>query len=234
MVLKTERFEMRLDEEIISRVDKWRSEQPDIPSRAEAMRRLVETGLAERRGDAVRFSDGEKLLLLMMRDLFSHLKVNKAESDVDFISKVIFGGHYWAPRWRLSGVFHGHEDNPAHLQLVLDVLDMWDCIERGYERLSKKDRERIAKAVAPAGEHVKFRGFDGNNEADYLHIASFLVNDMERFTRFAGRDLNSHMPTLGMYERMLMVFTPMRSTRQGADLGAGEIAALLQAMPYRR
>jgi uncharacterized protein YfbU (UPF0304 family) len=234
MVSKTERFEMRLDEDTISRVDKWRAGQPDIPSRSEAMRRLVETGLAEERGDVIRLSDGEKLLLLLMRDLFKHLKVNGAESDVEFISKVIFGGHYWAPKWKLVGVFHGHEDDPAHLRVVIDVLDMWDCIERGYERLPKKEREHIAVEAEPFGKRVRFPGFDGNEEADYLHIADFLVNDMERFTRFAGRDLNSHVPTLGMHDRMLKVFRPMHSTHHGAELGAGQIATLLKAMPYPR
>jgi hypothetical protein len=42
---KTERFEMRLDSETIERVDEWRREQPDLPSRSEAFRRLVELGL---------------------------------------------------------------------------------------------------------------------------------------------------------------------------------------------
>ena len=234
MVTKSERFEMRLDEQAISRIDKWRAEQPDIPSRAEAIRRLVEKGLADQRGDTVRISDGEKLLLLMMRDLFKHLKVNDAESDVEFIANVIFGGHYWAPKWRLPGVFHGSEDNPTHLRTVIDVLDMWDCIEPGYDRLSKKERERLAEEVPLVGKRLKFPGFDGNNEAEYLHIARFLVNDMERFSRFAGRDKNSHMPTLAMYERMLQIFAPMRSTLHGGELGYSEIVALLRAMPHPR
>ena len=42
---KTERFEMRMDPETLSRIDEWRRKQADLPSRAEAMRRLVELGL---------------------------------------------------------------------------------------------------------------------------------------------------------------------------------------------
>ena len=42
MPAKTERFELRLDEDILSRVDDWRSQQRDVPTRAEAMRRLRE------------------------------------------------------------------------------------------------------------------------------------------------------------------------------------------------
>ena len=41
----TERFEMRLTVDGVARLDGWRRVQPDIPSRAEAIRRLVEIGL---------------------------------------------------------------------------------------------------------------------------------------------------------------------------------------------
>jgi hypothetical protein len=43
---KTERFEMRLDADMIERIDDWRRKQPDLPSRSAAILRLVEVGLA--------------------------------------------------------------------------------------------------------------------------------------------------------------------------------------------
>lgn len=43
---KTERFEMRLEREMIERIDNWRRQQSDLPTRAEAIRRLVELSLA--------------------------------------------------------------------------------------------------------------------------------------------------------------------------------------------
>lgn len=42
---KTERLEMRVDSAFLEMVDAWRRLQPDIPSRAEAIRRLVEAAL---------------------------------------------------------------------------------------------------------------------------------------------------------------------------------------------
>jgi metal-responsive CopG/Arc/MetJ family transcriptional regulator len=41
MAPKTERFEMRLETTMIERVDAWRRKQEDLPSRAEAFRRLI-------------------------------------------------------------------------------------------------------------------------------------------------------------------------------------------------
>ena len=38
-------FQMRVSENFLETVDKWRSKQDDEPSRAEAIRRLVEVGL---------------------------------------------------------------------------------------------------------------------------------------------------------------------------------------------
>jgi metal-responsive CopG/Arc/MetJ family transcriptional regulator len=45
---KTERFEMRLDLEMIERIDNWRRQQSDLPTRAEAIRRLIETALGSK------------------------------------------------------------------------------------------------------------------------------------------------------------------------------------------
>ncbi len=45
MPIKSERVELRLDSEILDRIDEWRSKQEGFPSRAEAMRRLMRTGM---------------------------------------------------------------------------------------------------------------------------------------------------------------------------------------------
>jgi uncharacterized protein len=230
MVPKTERFEMRLDEETLRRVDEWRSSQTDVPSRSEAVRRLIDLGLTRGDKDSVHFSDGEKLLLLGMRDLYKALEIKTNDSiDVDFVSEVIYGGHYWAPRWELTGVFHDHVDSPANLSFVVDVLDMWEFLERGHAALSKQGKELVSQKAEPFGKSVTFPGFDGNNESELLGIAGFLIKKMDRFTRFAKRDLNSHFPTRETYTRMLRVFESMRSRLDGRDLNAQEIAQVLAA-----
>ena len=231
MVGKTERFEMRVEEEILDRVDEWREKNGAGLSRAEAMRQLIEAGLARGKRDVVIFSDGEKLILLMLRDLFKQLKV-RSDIDPEFISEVIWGGHYWAPKWELAGVFHGHEDDPRHLDLVLDVLEMWESIERGFEKLDKKEKDRVQVEAEPFGKNVKFPGFDGNGESTYLGIAHFLVNKMERFTRFSGREMNSHCPSLDMHKRLLRVFAPMKETRGFGELTAPQIITLLKAKRF--
>lgn len=44
--MRDKQFQMRTTQEWLDRVDDWRRKQPNIPSRAEAVRLLVERGLS--------------------------------------------------------------------------------------------------------------------------------------------------------------------------------------------
>jgi uncharacterized protein YfbU (UPF0304 family) len=236
MATKMERFEMRMDEDILERIDRWRVEQDGVLSRSEATRRLVELGLARPVGETVSFSDGERVLILMMRDIYKRLKTHDddetAEIDADFLAEVIYGGHYWAPKWEMAGLFHDEEDDPIDVHFVGDVLEMWSFIENAYDRLGEKAKARIETEAEPFGKDVHFRGFDGNNESSLLGIANFLIKKMGRFEEFKGRDLNSHFPSVDMHKRMLAVFTPMEKKLVGRGLSADQIIELMQARAY--
>ena len=60
---KPSALEMRLGGSFLKTVDEWRRKQKDLPSRAEAIRRLVERGLANR-PSARQLSEGAKHALL--------------------------------------------------------------------------------------------------------------------------------------------------------------------------
>jgi uncharacterized protein len=231
----TERFEMRLEPSALNELDSWRASQDDLPSRSEAMRRLVEIGLGRSAERRITLSDGEKLILMMLCQLFKYLKV-KSEIDPEFVEEVIGGGHYWALGWEYQGIFHQHEDAEAVVTEVVDILDMWTFLERGFGSLSKKEKDKVAAEANPFGEHVVFTGFDGHREGGYIGVARFLINKLDRFTNFKGRGLDAHMPTLGVHGRMLSVFEPIRSNLIGRDLNAEEIIQVLQAKvhPSRR
>ncbi len=163
--MKSERFEMRLDPQILENVDAWRGKQDDIPTRAEAIRRLTEQGLSVSEKRSVRFSEGEKLITLMLCELYEHLKV-KGEINPSFIKQVIYGGHYWSLPWELTGVFYDHEDKESVVAEVVDILDMWSFIESSYKKLSKKDKDRIKTETQY--DDLLFAGFDANNEPQYI------------------------------------------------------------------
>ena len=165
----------------------------------------------------------------MMADIYKKVKLVDGESDPEFLAKVIYGGHYWAPRWKMQGVFHDHVDSPKDVTHVVNVLDMWSFLEEAYEKFSAKQREQIAEEVGPLGKSVTFYGFDGNDESSQMGIARFLIDDMERFSRFKGRELNSHLPTLARYRRMVELFEPMRANLVGNRLSVQRVVTLMKA-----
>ena len=225
--MKTERFEMRLHRETLERVDKWRAEQPDLPSRAEAMRRLADVGLTGSGQGELRISDGEKLILVLLLDLYRHQKV-KTDIDLEFVSEAISGGHYWALKLQYPGLMHGHVDSGPVVSEVTRILSMWDSIERDYAKLSQTDKDRVQTEADPFGDRVMFWGFYANEEADHLSVADFLINHMKRFTRFNGRELDSHMPTVDAYRRMHAAFTTRVLSDFGGELTAAQIIDLLK------
>lgn len=105
----SERFEMRLDQETLQSIDEWRGAQGDVPSRSEAIRRLIEKGLGHG-SDSPRFSAGETLLIHMVGDLLRASKA-KTDFDVDFIQSALLGGHLWALDMEMQGTFHKHVDS---------------------------------------------------------------------------------------------------------------------------
>ena len=224
---KTERFEMRFDQATLQRLDEWRGRQGEIPSRAEAIRRLIDTALSAKSDRNVQFSDGERLILYALCDIHKALEIDDG-IDVNLITKALIGGHHWALRWEYGGTYlHQHEDDPQVARDVANILDMWLFIERGYDRLTKKEKARVSDETGK--KNVKFIGFDGNNEGGHYSVTYFMVNDLKRFEHFAGRDFNSHTLKVGTYLRMLRVFEPIRDSLVGRGLDASQIIELLNA-----
>lgn len=227
--MASERFEMRMETELLDRLDRWRAEEEDTPSRAEAIRRLMEAGLAhDNKGKSPQLTDGEKLLTVMLAELTEKLGI-ETDTDTGFVQRAIYGGHYWALGWQMPGIFHGHADKQARVRFVVDVLDMWSFLQVAHGKLGDEGKARVEAEAAPFGKHVTFRGFDGNNESEYLGIAQFLTRDMGRFSMFKDAELNSHAPTLERYAAMYRVFEPIRATLIGREMSADEIIAVLNA-----
>lgn len=135
---KSERFEMRLDPTLMNRIDQWSAENGGL-SRAEAARELILHGLDRSNRHGVHFSDGEKMIVAMLSDL--QKKPSEREIDPEEVMSAIYGGHLWALKWDMQGLFHDHVDTPGALSLVVDTLDMWSFIEEAVEALSASERK---------------------------------------------------------------------------------------------
>ena len=119
--MPSRRFEMRVEQSLLERIDAWRARQSDLPSRAEAFRRLTEAGLDRLASDD--FSKGEKLLAMMMRDLYRHLGV-KGEVDPNFTASIFAGGNTWAIDEQPGGVLRAE---PVPHRVVKETIDILTC-----------------------------------------------------------------------------------------------------------
>lgn len=173
-------------------------------------------------------SDGEKLIILMLTDMYKAMKV-KGDFDPGFIASTIHNDQLWGFNWQYGGIPFGPYETPEVVKETANILDMWFLIEEGYAKLSKADKAKVEKEAAPFGKDVKFRGFDGNNE-NHFGVANYLVDDLKRFTHFKGRDLNSHMPTVDAYTRMYSAFEPIRASLGPGSLSADQIIRILKEM----
>jgi hypothetical protein len=70
---KPTRFELRLPPQLGDEIDRWRRDQPDLPPRAEAARRLIEHGL--------KVTEAEMLKVLMAAP-----DPKQFESEVEFFA----------------------------------------------------------------------------------------------------------------------------------------------------
>jgi len=176
----------------------------------------------------MKLSDGEKLILIMLSEIYEHLQI-KSDIDPAFVQDAIHTDNIWGLDWEHTGIFHStdHDDPPA-LHETGEIMGMCDNMEYAYEQLSDDDKERVKKEAEPFGEHVTFRGFDGNNETKHLSIARFLIDKLDQFQRFKGRDLNSHAPSLDTYNRMLPAYNEAIQSDTMPPLSASQLISILK------
>lgn len=231
--MKTERFELWLDRETLERMDLWRSEQPDDPSRAEAVCRLVEVGLTASRQEVERISDGEKLILMALRGIWRHQKVKiDDEIDLEFVCDAISGGHEWALEQTYPSVFEIANYDRRTVSEVLAVLNMWFLIEEAYARLSKDEKKQVEQGFARFGQDVKFKGFSANDEFEHYCIADFLINKMKKYDHFKDRELDSHRPYVDAYRRILAIFRSTSHAISAEQFSVSDMIDLLKEQTH--
>lgn len=179
----------------------------------------------------MKISDGEKIIILMLAELHEKIGVN-GEMEPEFLRSAIFNDKLWAIKWKYSGIPFSESEDPAIVKEVLDILDMWSFIERSYSEFSSTQKSELATLAAPFGKDPKFRGFDGNNETEYMSTAMFLVNELDRFTEFKGRSFNCHHPSIDMHRRMLETFEPIRDNLDFSELTLDDVVTLLKSQVH--
>ena len=179
----------------------------------------------------MKLTSAEKLIIAMLADL--HEKVGISNFDTKLIKNAIYTENTWALTWSLNGIINDTSEEidttPPEVSLVVDILDMWSFIEETYENFNQTQKDELKERTHPFGILVKFLGFDGNNESEYMSIANMLIKSMNRFTEFNDRSLNSHRPIISNYQRMLEKFLLIRPSLIGRHMSVDEMATVLSA-----
>lgn len=133
----TERFEMRLSENGVVRLDEWRREQRDLPSRAEAIRRLVDYGLEFR--EVVEFAAEATRLLLELKnsDRLTPEEWERLESLlVDYARGVTNGAIFSVPGMgnELSHRLQAYTEMASVQRSIADSKPAEDGSQSGLER----------------------------------------------------------------------------------------------------
>jgi hypothetical protein len=61
----------------------------------------------------MKLSDGEKLILMMLSEIYEHLKTN-GTIDHNLIRTATFGGNCWGLRWHYNSVLQDREGHGHH------------------------------------------------------------------------------------------------------------------------
>lgn len=174
----------------------------------------------------------EKLMLAMLSEIHEKLEIN-SDIDAKFVKRAIYTDNTWALDWQYSGLLGDDADpNPQVVKDVVNYLDMWSFIEASQKKFTPTEAASVKAAAEPHGS-VKYQGFDGNNEATHMSVASFLIEDLGRFASFKGREhLNSHSQVVDGYERMFALFEPMRGKFDGNLLSPDQVIQLFLARRF--
>lgn len=174
--------------------------------------------------ETMKFSDGEKLIALMLADIMEANDI-KGEVDPNFVKEAITSGHLWALRWEYSGIFHGEEDEDEVVQETADILSMCSFLEYSINELDPAERDTI-----PKRDRIVFEGFDANNEPHY-GVARMFIEEMGRWPEFKGRAINSHAQIVDRYRRMLERYKGNGGPKMGG-LSVDEINGILSPTAF--
>lgn len=120
---------------------------------------------------------------------------------------------------------HLYKDLPVdNSKFVINVLSMYRSLNDSYLNLEVKDSVDVSR--------LKFRGFDGNEEASYMSYAKFVLHTLGRFDELKDDsklpDYNTHSRRIGKYAKMLSVWRELKDNYEG-KLSADDINRVLNA-----
>jgi len=175
----------------------------------------------------VDLSKKERLFLYNQLEI---LKCLKAEDeievrDIEKSQKILTNGY---KEEYDSFITWFSDDIPyAISKFVVDVLNLHRTLYFSYEKLNDEDKAKLEFSK------IKYRGFDGNEESEYMSYASYILEDLKSYKEIYedGKcELNSHMPVAEYrYAGMLERFSELGVSPYTTDLTLDQILRVVES-----
>lgn len=140
----------------------------------------------------IELTNKERLFLANQHEILSYLDTSNSDYHSN-LAEQLRDGHKWLYSQSLNNLSENLSD--ADAALVLNILQIYEMIQDAYDRLSDK---------SIISEHkVKFPGFDGNHETEFMGFVDALEK-AHRFTDVIQNGYrNSHSAKVHVYEQMI-------------------------------
>ena len=155
----------------------------------------------------------ERLIALMLCDLSKSPEEDKIFNP-KLVERAVAQGQLWALSWEYGELLSTPEPTKKQVDLVADIMTMWQVIEAFMRRFTQEERDEIAAVTARPLDLIMFQGF---YEEPYRSIFSFMLEELGRWPQFAGQNYSRMVPVLEADERMLAKYREIRDA-DGFDL----------------
>ena len=215
------RLELRIDSELLDRVDLWKASRTDVTNRSEAIRKLIEIGLQgiQRDDEEVYLTKGEELILRMLAQRWCDDDGDPVEPSFEMNPKVLFNalvkGQHWAinygpikPFWN-DGIPSKNEVN-----FVFKTMFLWSYMIRVFEAAPEELKDLFTQKTG--WTYLKFPGFHIEAEGKYYESMSFIIdNDIDGYgwmlEKYKSYEYLSHTLNANAYQKMLAKFSQLKN-----------------------
>ncbi len=195
--MKIYRLELRVDQELIDFIDKWRENHFHLDmSRSEAIRTLI-----MQNADDFHFTKQQRYMFLMQLMQLKNSCVDNSflsKEQIENLIEATISGHDWAIKEIMPAVTISEPDKIADVQFVYDVLAMFSRLKYSLSLL---------KDSSDSFNNLKFKGFDDNKETNLCSICSYIQKKLKKYQDLLPLDNEfAYMEMRPRYTKMLERF----------------------------
>ena len=174
--------------------------------------------------DDFRFSDGETLILSLVIDIAKRF-CDEDSYDLKRLNSIehaLVAGEHGDVALSIFGILPLPEGWSSEVKNeVLDILEMWDCLELAYELLPPERQQSVKDRLGKfSSTYIRFMGYDHHvpdGEDGYLYYTKYVL-ERNRYERFQNRKIDGLVGgNLPRYRKMLRKLEAYKDKASATD-----------------